>query len=118
MGDVLTVIGRPSRRRNFPALASLLSRIAETFQPDDVLLFGSRARGDASAESDWDLLVLLPDDADKRLLDPMLGWQVQAGSGVHADIVCAYTTEFIADALVANSLTREIMDDAVLIDAG
>lgn len=31
---------------------------------DVLVLFGSRARGDATPESDWDVLAMLKDDAD------------------------------------------------------
>ena len=37
----------------------------------EVFLFGSRARGDNHFDSDWDILILLPDSADyqfKRLI--------------------------------------------------
>lgn len=47
-----------------------------------IVLFGSRARGDASADSDWDLLILVdkprldPDDFDRISYPVMeLGWQ-------------------------------------------
>ncbi len=33
-------------------------RIIESFQPEKIILFGSQARGDASAHSDIDLLVI------------------------------------------------------------
>ena len=42
----------------------LVRRIAERFAPDKIILFGSRARGDAGPESDIDLLVLFSDVAD------------------------------------------------------
>lgn len=46
-----------------------------------VLLFGSRARGDARSDSDWDVMVLLGDDAKTDrydISDSMirLGWDV------------------------------------------
>lgn len=34
-----------------------------------VFLYGSRARGDATKDSDWDFLVLLDRDVDQRITD-------------------------------------------------
>ena len=36
---------------------------ATSVQPEGIVLFGSRARGDNQPDSDWDVLVLMPDDA-------------------------------------------------------
>jgi len=41
-------------------------RIVRGFRPLRLILFGSRARGDARPDSDVDLLVILPEVADKR----------------------------------------------------
>jgi predicted nucleotidyltransferase len=41
-------------------------RIAARFDPLQVILFGSRARGDAHADSDIDLLVVLPHVENSR----------------------------------------------------
>lgn len=45
-------------------LDDLVRRIAERFSPDKIILFGSRARGDARPDSDIDLLVLFPEVAN------------------------------------------------------
>lgn len=37
-----------------------VTRLVEQFQPERIVLFGSRARGDAHPDSDIDLLVVLP----------------------------------------------------------
>jgi predicted nucleotidyltransferase len=37
--------------------------IAERFRPERIILFGSHARGDAAADSDVDLLVVMDTDA-------------------------------------------------------
>jgi len=47
-------------------LAMIRERIVERFQPLRLILFGSRARGEARADSDIDLLVVLPAVTDKR----------------------------------------------------
>jgi predicted nucleotidyltransferase len=43
-----------------------LERIVADCQPTSILVFGSRARGEAHADSDLDLLVLLPAPPDDR----------------------------------------------------
>jgi predicted nucleotidyltransferase len=40
--------------------------IVSQFQPEKVVLFGSRARGDAARDSDVDLLVVMPVRGSKR----------------------------------------------------
>lgn len=41
-------------------LQLLIDRIVEKVDPDRILLFGSRARGDMREDSDYDLLIVLP----------------------------------------------------------
>jgi len=48
------------------AIQTMVDRIVQRFHPVRVVLFGSHARGTATAESDVDLLVVLPQIADKR----------------------------------------------------
>ena len=43
-------------------LADIVRRIVETAQPEKIILFGSRARGDARADSDFDVLVIQESD--------------------------------------------------------
>lgn len=104
-----------SRHADYPELATLVKRIESVYHPVDVLLFGSRVKGTASDLSDWDILVLLPDGASETLLDPLLGWETQSGSGVYADVHACFLKEYLADLNVATSLAMEIKDHAVSI---
>ena len=47
-------------------LAEAVRRIDERFHPRKILLFGSRARGDAREDSDFDLMVVMDDPGDWR----------------------------------------------------
>lgn len=42
-----------------PLLATITRRIVDAFDPDRILLFGSRAREDTHADSDYDLLIVM-----------------------------------------------------------
>ena len=55
-------------------LAEVVRRIVETVHPDQIILFGSRARGDADPGSDLDLLVIQESDEPRyRRSIPILG---------------------------------------------
>lgn len=47
-------------------LREITLRIVREFQPHRIVLFGSRARGDAQPDSDVDLLVVMPVDGSVR----------------------------------------------------
>ena len=51
-----------------PVLKEILRRVVETAQPLRVYLFGSTARGEAGPDSDYDLMLVVPDDTpeDRR----------------------------------------------------
>jgi predicted nucleotidyltransferase len=44
----------------YPELAPVLSAILKTVPAKKIILFGSRARGEARPESDYDLLIVVP----------------------------------------------------------
>lgn len=48
-----------------PTLTEIVRRLVQALQPEQVYLFGSHARGDATAESDYDVLVVVKELADQ-----------------------------------------------------
>ena len=72
--------------------ATIRRLIAETIravEPDaEIILYGSRARGDALADSDWDVLVLVDGEVngtrEDRLLRSILDLEIDQGIVVSA----------------------------------
>ena len=52
--------------KNNKHIATMTNRIARDFHPEQIILFGSHARGDAHPHSDVDLLVVFSECADMR----------------------------------------------------
>jgi predicted nucleotidyltransferase len=65
---MLDTMATPSATRIDPVLETFRQALAELYGPaiDRVVLFGSRARGDAKADSDYDVAVFLKDMANRR----------------------------------------------------
>jgi predicted nucleotidyltransferase len=76
------------------ALRVLLDRIVPVFRPQAVYLFGSRAEGRAGSESDWDLLVVVPDDTPPERLTVVAGYEAVRGAGVSADVIPTRRSRF------------------------
>ena len=48
------------------AIEMMVERLVDRFDPDQIILFGSQARGTAAPGSDVDLLVIMPVSGSKR----------------------------------------------------
>ena len=60
-------IATPAMRREVrDLLPTIRRRLVSRFQPERIIVFGSQARGDATGQSDLDLLVVVPDTTDIR----------------------------------------------------
>jgi uncharacterized protein len=46
-----------------PMLAEIVRRLVDAYHPERIYLFGSKARGDSGPDSDYDLMVVVPDAA-------------------------------------------------------
>jgi uncharacterized protein len=95
-------------------VSRLLDRIIAEWDPDQVWLFGSRARGEARTASDWDLLVVVPEHCDSAL-DPVSSWRLARESGVRADILPCLSGDFVEDCATPNTLAHEAVIAGVLV---
>jgi excisionase family DNA binding protein len=103
------------------AVASELRRvvdaIATSIHPDAVILFGSRARGDARAESDFDLAIVAPDGAARRRV-AMRAYESLAGvagRSVAVDIVVLTPSIITAERDLPGSISRAVAHEGVVL---
>jgi predicted nucleotidyltransferase len=69
-------------------LPAIKKNVQEVDASAEVYLYGSRARGKASADSDWDILVLTRGDTlklkdEERFLDHIADLMVETGQAIH-----------------------------------
>lgn len=107
----------PTRHFEVVEIRSLLERIVSHWNPQQVWLFGSRARGDAAPESDWDLLVVVDDSTEEAELDPCVGRRLRRESGVRADVIPWRTSDFTELRVTPNTLAYSVASEGVLLYA-
>lgn len=82
----------------------LLQGVVAYFDPIRVILFGSQADGTAGPDSDWDLLVLVDDDAPSGKVMLQAGFEARRNWHGAADIVPCHLSAFENKRDVVNSL--------------
>lgn len=92
---------------DFERVQPLLDRLSDRYHPVAIWLFGSRARGDAVPSSDWDLLVVVPDDVSDAEIDPRAVWRATRGIGPVADLLLCRQSEFEEARNTCNTLAYE-----------
>lgn len=93
---------------DFSPIQSLIDKIKENLQPNSIWLFGSRAKGTNREDSDWDLLVVVPDDSSQKSLDdPYLGWNLRRETNVPADVLVCSQSDFEDGSKTYNSICFE-----------
>lgn len=98
-------------------LAEVVRRLVAAYQPERVYLFGSVARGEAGPHSDYDLLVLVSDDAPPERRDSDLAYRVLRGTGVAADVLVWTRSRFDRRAHIVASLPATILREGRLLHA-
>lgn len=99
-------------------LREIVHRLAEAYQPERIYLFGSRARGEAGPDSDYDLMVVVPDDAPPERRRSRLAYQVLWGTGLAADVLVTTRSYFDGRARVVASLPATVLREGELLHAG
>jgi predicted nucleotidyltransferase len=101
--------------RRDPVLADIVRRLQEVLQPYRIYLFGSRARGDAGTDSDYDLMVVVRDDMPVPLRRPGVAYRALRGTGVAADILVWTQGAFESRLSLRASLPATVVEEGMLL---
>jgi excisionase family DNA binding protein len=98
-------------------LARVVDAIVAEVQPRAVILFGSRARGEAGSDSDIDLAVVAPDGASRRqvAIQAYRSLASVRDRSVGVDIVVLTPSMIAAERDLPGSITRRIVRDGVTL---
>lgn len=106
--------------RNFgrdPRLDIVVRRLVDAYHPESIYLFGSVARGDADADSDFDLLIVVPDDAAPERRQSRLAYQALRGTGMAVDALVCTHSWFFARTHLRASLPGTVLREGRLLHA-
>ena len=100
-----------------PVLETIVNRLVDAYQPERIYLFGSLARGDASRDSDYDLMVVVSDDVPAEMRRSRRGYEALCGTGAAADVLVWTRSAFDVRLKLRASLPSAIAREGRLLYA-
>jgi len=98
-----------------PVLTDLVNRLVTAFQPDRIYFFGSKARGDDGSDSDYDLMVVVPDEASPERRRSRLAYRGLRGTGVAVDVLVWTRSAFDSRRHLRASLSSTVIAEETLV---
>lgn len=98
-------------------LVEITKRLVELYKPDRVYLFGSMARGTNGPDSDYDILVVVHDDAPGRLRKSGPAYQKLWGVAASVDVLVCTRSYFDSRLHLKASLPSVVEDEGELLYA-
>ena len=98
-------------------LAELVRRLAEAFEPERIYLFGSKARDETGPDSDYDLLVVVPDESTPERRRSRLAYQALRGTRTAADVLVWTKEAFESRLYLPASLPATVVREGRLLYA-
>jgi predicted nucleotidyltransferase len=98
-------------------LHEIVRRLIDAYQPERIYLFGSKARGDARPDSDYDLLLVVPDDAPAERRDSKLAYEALWGVQGAADVIVWEKSRFERRSRVVCSLPATVLREGRVLYA-
>lgn len=96
-------------------LAEIVRRLIVAYRPERIYLFGSKARGDFGTDSDYDLMVVMPDSAPQERRRSRLAYEVLRGTGTAADVLVWSRKAFESRLHLRASLPYTVVSEGTLL---
>jgi len=100
-----------------PVLAEIVERLVKAYHPERIYLFGSKARGDSGQDSDYDLLIVVADDAPIGCRRSRRAYEALRGTGTATDVLVWTHTQFESRLHLRASLPATVMREGKLVHA-
>ncbi len=114
MQETQAEAGLPQERAD-PVLAEVVRRLVAAYKPERIYLFGSKARSDSRPDSDYDLMVIVSDDAPPERRRSRLAYQALTGTGIAADVLVCTHSYFERRRFLKASLPGTVLREGRLI---
>ena len=103
--------GSSARLTRDGILAEIVERLVAAYRPERIYLFGSMARGEEGPDSDYDILLVMPDDAPADLLRPTRAnealWGLRTAVDVHVWPRSKFESRLHLKASLPSTVVRE-----------
>ncbi|MGH6898144.1 MAG: nucleotidyltransferase domain-containing protein [Geminicoccaceae bacterium] len=107
-------IARPGPQIDHPReLDRIVKQIVAKADPMAIYLFGSRARGDARDDSDYDLMIVVPDDFPASKRNSATAYALVEGRRIPIDVAIVSEARFRERSEKVGTLSFEVGQDGV-----
>lgn len=100
-----------------PDLEVAVRRLVDFFQPERIYLFGSRARGDAREDSDYDVLVVVENGQESGFRAAQKAYTLLWGLDVSLEVLVITVSEFDRDLEVISSVPSTTLREGSILYA-
>ena len=90
-------------------LTEITRRLVATYQPEQIVLFGSHAWGEPDEDSDVDLLVVVSESTEPAYRRASAGYRSLFGLSVSCDVWVRTREEVMREAMLSTTLTHKII---------
>ena len=95
----------------------MIKRLITTLNPEKIYLFGSRATGTCTHDSDYDLMVVVPQSNLPRHKRNRIAFRALCGVGASKDVIVLTSQEFEESSQVVCSLVSTVLREGILVHA-